>query len=51
VSGYAPEPVEGFERSWVLFEHIVAELAAEDADEQTHAQLEEQIAGRGRGTT
>jgi hypothetical protein len=45
VSGYAPE---AFERSRVLFEQVVAELTAQDSDEQTHAQLEEQVGARGR---
>jgi hypothetical protein len=45
VSGYAQD---GFERSRVLFEQVVAELAAPDADEQTHAQVEEQLTARGR---
>jgi hypothetical protein len=45
VSGYAQD---GFERSRVLFEQVVAELAVQDADERTHAQLEEQLGARGR---
>ncbi|MPZ16098.1 MAG: ISKra4 family transposase, partial [Chloroflexi bacterium] len=48
MSGYAQEAVEGFERSRVRFEQIVAGLAAAEAGEQTHAQLEEHLAGEGR---
>jgi hypothetical protein len=48
VSGYAPEAVEGFERSQVLFEQLVAGLAAVEADEMSHTQLEERIGGEGR---
>jgi hypothetical protein len=37
VSGYAPEAVEGFERSRVLFEQIVGGLAATRPGERSHA--------------
>ena len=47
MSGYAPEAVEGFERSQVLFEQLVAGLAAVEADEMSHTQLEERIGGEG----
>lgn len=45
MSGYAQA---GFERSQALFEQVVAELAAPDVDERTHAQLEERLSVRGR---
>ena len=48
MSGYAPEAVEGFERSRVLFEQLVAGLATVEVDEQTHTELEERIGGQGR---
>ena len=48
MSGYAPEAVEGFERSRVLFEQIVAGLAAAQPGGQSHAQMEEHLAGAGR---
>ena len=48
MSGYAPEAVEGFERSQVRFEKLVAGPAAVEADEMSHTQLEERIGGEGR---
>jgi hypothetical protein len=45
VSGYAQD---GFELSRALFEQVVAQLAASEVDERTHAQLEEQLTARGR---
>lgn len=48
MSGYAPEAVAGFERSRVLFEQLVVGLAAVEADDLSHAELEERIGGEGR---
>jgi hypothetical protein len=48
LSGYADAAVQGFERSRACFEQIVAGLAAAETDGQTHAELEERVAGEGR---
>lgn len=51
MSGYADEVAGAFDRSRACFEQIVAGLARTDADGQTHAQLEERLAGQGRELT
>jgi hypothetical protein len=48
MSGYAEQAADAFGRSRGCFEQIVVGLAAADADGQTHAELEEHLAGEGR---
>jgi hypothetical protein len=48
MSGYAGEAAGAFERSRACFEAIVVGLSTPDADGQTHAVLEDRLAGQGR---
>jgi len=45
--GYADE-VAGFERSRVMFDSVVAELANPECAQVIHAELEERLTGRSR---